>query len=247
MRSALAGKLRELPKVMRSMFPIAIQSAYGRCEGRHRGPDVILGRRYTDAECDAFVEGGLAEADAAVRRPANAPTHRLRSAPRLIDFIAQSGRRQPGKVHHPEEAQRGRLCGARAPSTARAKGRVNGRLQTLPGLQNRRRDADQWVCASKVPRTRREQVIDMNRYLIAAAAGLPAALVACRGHSLWYGRHEYAAGHAQAQPESSRRPPPSYPNNTAPKQQAASNKPRKILRDHRGQVPAYHSKARRRS
>ncbi|ANN76811.1 lysozyme [Bordetella flabilis] len=117
------------------------------CEGHTGG--VTPGRRYSDAECDALKAQDLAEADAAVRRLVKVPlTDWQRAA--LIDFTFNLGAGNLAKSTLLKKLNAGDYAGACAEYDAWVKGRVAGRLQTLPGLQNRR-DADQWVCEQSSP------------------------------------------------------------------------------------------------
>ncbi|WP_427183611.1 lysozyme [Bordetella bronchialis] len=118
------------------------------CEG-HTGPDVIPGKRYSDAECDALKAADLGEADAAVRRLVKVPiTDWQRAA--LIDFTFNLGAGRLASSTLLKKINAGDYAGACAEYDAWVKGRVNGQLKTLPGLQNRR-DADQWVCEQSSP------------------------------------------------------------------------------------------------
>jgi lysozyme len=118
------------------------------CEG-HTGPDVIPGKRYSDAECDALKAADLAEADAAVRRLVKVPLTEWQRAA-LIDFTFNLGAGNLAKSTLLKKLNAGDYAGACAEYDAWVKGRVAGRLQTLPGLQIRR-DADQWVCEQSSP------------------------------------------------------------------------------------------------
>nr|WP_197509520.1 lysozyme [Bordetella bronchialis] len=118
------------------------------CEG-HAGPDVVPGRRYSDAECDELKRQDIAQAAAAVRRLVKVPlTDWQRAA--LIDFTFNLGAGRLASSTLLKKLNAGDYAGACAEYDAWVKGRVNGQLKTLPGLQNRR-DADQWVCEQSSP------------------------------------------------------------------------------------------------
>jgi lysozyme len=113
------------------------------CEG-HTGPDVIPGKRYSDAECDDFKAADLAEADAAVRRLVNVPlTDWQRAA--LIDFTFNLGDGNLASSTMLRKFNAGDYAGGCAELLRWVKGRKGGMLVTLPGLVNRR-NAEDWVC-----------------------------------------------------------------------------------------------------
>jgi lysozyme len=113
------------------------------CEG-HTGPEVIPGKSYSDVDCDLFKAQDLAIADAAVRRLVKVPlTDWQRAA--LIDFTFNLGAGRLAGSTLLKRLNAGDYAGACAEYAAWVKGRVDGQLATLPGLQNRR-DADRWVC-----------------------------------------------------------------------------------------------------
>lgn len=109
------------------------------CRG-HTGPDIIPGKRYTDAECDALQASDQEKAEAAVDRLVKVSINKYQRAA-LIDFAYNKG------VGNLATSTLLRLTNAGQEAAAcreyqrwvRAGGRV------LPGLVNRA-DADAWVC-----------------------------------------------------------------------------------------------------
>lgn len=114
------------------------------CEG-HTGPDVIPGKRYTDAECDALKAKDLAVAEADVARCVKAPlTPPMRGA--MIDFAGNVGGRQfctSTLVRHVNAGRYAEAC----LQYQRWK-YDNGR--ELRGLV-KRRALEEWVCWQGVP------------------------------------------------------------------------------------------------
>ncbi len=110
------------------------------CDG-HTGPDIIPGKRYSDAECDALLAKDQAEAEAAVDRLVKVQVSRFQRAA-LIDFAFNKG---AGNLARSTLL---RLTNAGRADEACAEYRrwvyAGGRV--LPGLVNRG-DADAWVCS----------------------------------------------------------------------------------------------------
>ena len=108
------------------------------CEG-HTGPDVIAGRTYSLAECDAFLTADMRKAIAAVQRCApDAPVNVLAAfgdatynmGPTIACNTAQSTAARLLAAHQYEAACR------ELPRWSKA--RVAGVMVTLPGLTKRR-------------------------------------------------------------------------------------------------------------
>lgn len=109
------------------------------CYG-HTGPDIVPGKRYTPAECQALLRADQTKAEAAVDRLVKVPISKYQRAA-LIDFAFNKG---AGNL---SESTLLRLTNAGHAAAAceqyqrwvKAGGRV------LSGLVNRS-DADAWVC-----------------------------------------------------------------------------------------------------
>jgi lysozyme len=110
------------------------------CEG-HTGPDVIPGKRYSNAECDALKAADVAEADAAVRRLVKVPlTDWQRAA--LIDFTFNLGAENLAKSTLLKKLNAGDYAGA----CSEYRRWVYAGGQRLRGLE-KRREAEEWVCS----------------------------------------------------------------------------------------------------
>lgn len=109
------------------------------CDG-HTGADIVPGKRYTDAECDALLAKDTAIAEAAVDRLVTRPIGTLQKAA-LMDFTYNKG---AGALSRSTLL---RLTNAGREDAACAEYRrwVNAGGRKLPGLVNRA-DADEWVC-----------------------------------------------------------------------------------------------------
>lgn len=109
------------------------------CYG-HTGPDIVRGKRYTPAECQALLRVDQAKAEAAVDRLVKAPIDKYQRAA-LIDFAFNKG---PGNL---ASSTLLRLTNAGRPAAACEQYQrwVRAGGQLLPGLVNRA-DADAWVC-----------------------------------------------------------------------------------------------------
>ena len=110
------------------------------CDG-HTGSDIIPGKRYNDAECDALLAKDSAEAEAAVDRLVRVPVTRFQRAA-LIDFAFNKGAGNLSRSTLLRLTNAGRAAEAcqEYHRWVKAGGRV------LPGLINRG-DADAWVCS----------------------------------------------------------------------------------------------------
>jgi len=118
------------------------------CEG-HTGPDVIQGRRYSDAECDALKAQDLAEADVAVRRQIKVPLTEWQRAA-LIDYTFNLGEGNLAASTMRRKFNARDYAGGCAELLKWINGRKGGVLVPLPGLVDRR-NADQWVCEQSSP------------------------------------------------------------------------------------------------
>ena len=109
------------------------------CYG-HTGPDIIPGKRYTLAECQALLAKDQAKAEAAVDRLVTVPIDKYQKAA-LIDFAYNKG---SGNL---ATSTLLRLTNAGQEATACQQYHrwVKGGGRVLPGLVNRA-DADAWVC-----------------------------------------------------------------------------------------------------
>lgn len=113
------------------------------CEG-HTGPDVIPGRKYSDAECNRLLAADLAEADQAVTRLVKVPLSDYERAA-LIDFAFNLGAGALANSTLLRKLNAGDRAGACAEYKRWVNARVNGRLRPLPGLV-KRREAATWLC-----------------------------------------------------------------------------------------------------
>ena len=109
------------------------------CDG-HTGPDIIPGKRYSDAECDALLAQDTAKAEAEVDRLVLVPINKFHKAA-LIDFAFNKGPGNLGASTLLRLTNSGRADEAcqQYHRWVYAGGRV------WPGLVNRA-DADAWVC-----------------------------------------------------------------------------------------------------
>ncbi len=109
------------------------------CYG-HTGSDIIPGKRYTQAECDALLQKDMEKADLEVDRLVKVPINKFQRAA-LIDFAYNKG---PGNL---AKSTLLRLTNAGQANSACLQYRrwVTAGGRVLPGLVNRS-DADQWVC-----------------------------------------------------------------------------------------------------
>jgi lysozyme len=110
------------------------------CEG-HTGPDVIPGKTYTDAQCDAFRDKDLAVAQAAVDRQVKVPLSSTQKAA-LIDFTYNVGAGNLARSTLLKKLNAGDYEGACA--EYRQWRLAGGKV--LPGLVLRR-EAEEWVCS----------------------------------------------------------------------------------------------------
>jgi len=109
------------------------------CDG-HTGPDIDPSRIYTDAECDAWRETDLAQADAAIQRLVIVPLNDWQRAA-LIDFVYNVGAGNLAKSTLLRRLNAGDYDGAC--NEYRRWVYAGGRR--LPGLVTRR-EVDAWVC-----------------------------------------------------------------------------------------------------
>lgn len=109
------------------------------CRG-HTGPDIIPGKRYTDAECDALQASDQAKAEAAVDRLVRVPIDKYQRAA-LIDFAYNVGAGRLATSTLLRKLNAGDYAGACA--EYRRWSMAGGKV--LRGLQNRR-EAETWVC-----------------------------------------------------------------------------------------------------
>ncbi|MGS1116859.1 lysozyme [Castellaniella sp. UC4442_H9] len=109
------------------------------CYG-HTGPDIVLGKRYTPAECQTLLRADQAKAEAAVDRLVKVPIDKYQRAA-LIDFAFNKG---PGNLASSTLLRLANAGQAMAACEQYARWvKAGGRV--LPGLVNRS-DADAWVC-----------------------------------------------------------------------------------------------------
>lgn len=113
------------------------------CEG-HTGRDIVPGKRYTDAECDALRDADLAIAQRAVDRLVKVPIDKWQRAA-LIDFTINKGQGNLATSTLLRKTNAGDYAGACREYERWNKARVRGVLTVLKGLVNRA-DADRWVC-----------------------------------------------------------------------------------------------------
>lgn len=113
------------------------------CDG-HTGPDIILGKTYTDVECDALRDADLKIAERAVDRSVKVPINKWQKAA-LIDFTFNLGAGRLASSTLLRKLNVGDYDGACEEYRKWTKARVRGILQVLKGLFNRR-EADRWVC-----------------------------------------------------------------------------------------------------
>lgn len=130
------GKVRGKPYI----DPVGVLTV---CDG-HTGPDIDPKRVYTDAECDAWRDADLAEADAAVRRLITVPLNDWQRAA-LIDFTYNLGAGNLASSTMRRMFNARDYVGGCAELNRWVKGRQHGVLVTLPGLVTRR-EANTWVC-----------------------------------------------------------------------------------------------------
>jgi len=109
------------------------------CDG-HTGPDIDPSRIYTDAECDAWRDTDLAQADAAIQRLVIVPLNDWQRAA-LIDFVYNVGAGNLAKSTLLRRLNAGDYDGAC--NEYRRWVYAGGRR--LPGLVTRR-EVDAWVC-----------------------------------------------------------------------------------------------------
>ncbi|SIT00157.1 lysozyme [Achromobacter sp. MFA1 R4] len=120
--------------------PVGVRTV---CDG-HTGPDIDPKRIYTDAECDAWRDADLAEADAAMRRLITEPLNDWQRAA-LIDFTYNLGAGNLAASTMRRKFNARDYVGGCAELNRWVKGRQSGVLVTLPGLVTRR-EANAWVC-----------------------------------------------------------------------------------------------------
>jgi lysozyme len=130
------GKVRGKPY----LDPVGVLTV---CDG-HTGSDIDPRRIYTDAECDAWRDADLTEADAAVSRLITVPLSDWQRAA-LIDFTYNLGAGNLAESTMRRRFNAGDYAGGCAELERWVKGRKGGMLVTLPGLITRR-DVDKWVC-----------------------------------------------------------------------------------------------------
>ncbi|MGX9694406.1 lysozyme [Achromobacter anxifer] len=130
------GKVRGKPYI----DPVGVLTV---CDG-HTGPDIDPKRIYTNAECDAWRDADLATADRAVRRLITVPLNDWQRAA-LIDFTYNLGASNLEQSTMRRKFNSGDYAGGCAELDRWVKGRVGGKLMTLPGLVTRR-EVDKWVC-----------------------------------------------------------------------------------------------------
>ena len=109
------------------------------CDG-HTGPDIDPSRIYTDAECDAWRETDLAQADAAIQRLVIVPLNDWQRAA-LIDFVYNVGAGNLAKSTLLRRLNAGDYDGA----CDEYRRWVYAGGRRLPGLVTRR-EVDAWVC-----------------------------------------------------------------------------------------------------
>ena len=109
------------------------------CYG-HTGPDIIPGKRYSQAECDELLRVDQAKAEAAVDRLVTVPIDKYQRAA-LIDFAYNKG---AGNLAD-STLLRLTNAGRAAEACAQYHRWVYAGGRVLPGLINRG-DADAWVC-----------------------------------------------------------------------------------------------------
>jgi len=113
------------------------------CEG-HTGPDIIPGKRYTDAECDALRDADLRIAERAVERRVKVRLNPWQKAA-LIDFTFNVGEGNLASSTLLRKLNAHDYDGACREYDKWNRARVRGILTTLKGLV-KRRAADRWVC-----------------------------------------------------------------------------------------------------
>lgn len=113
------------------------------CDG-HTGSDIDPARIYTEAECDAWRDADIAEADAAVSRLITVPLNEWQRAA-LIDFAYNLGAGNLASSTMRRKFNARDYGGGCAELNRWVKGRQGGVLVTLPGLVTRR-EANTWVC-----------------------------------------------------------------------------------------------------
>jgi lysozyme len=101
------------------------------------GPDVIPGKRYTPAECDALLAKHLALADAGVKRVIHVPLNEWQRAA-LIDFTFNAGEGKLAGSTMARKFNAGDYVGGCKQLYLWVSGTVKGRLVKLKGLVNRR-------------------------------------------------------------------------------------------------------------
>jgi len=109
------------------------------CYG-HTGPDIVPGKRYTLAECEALLRVDQAKAEAAVDRLVRVPIDKYQRAA-LIDFAYNKG---AGNLAS-STLLRLTNAGQEAAACAEYRRWVYAGGRVLPGLVNRA-DADEWIC-----------------------------------------------------------------------------------------------------
>jgi len=133
------GKIRGKPYI----DPVGVLTV---CDG-HTGADIDPKRIYTDAECDAWRDADLTIADRAVRRLISVPLNDWQRAA-LIDFTYNLGAGHLADSTMRRKFNAGDYAGGCAELDRWVKGRVGGKLVTLPGLVARR-EVDTWVCLQR--------------------------------------------------------------------------------------------------
>lgn len=113
------------------------------CEG-HTGPDIIPGKRYSDAECNVLRDADLRIAERAVDRLVRVPVDDFQKAA-LVDFTFNLGAGALSRSTLLRKLNARDYAGACREYGAWNKARVRGVLTPLRGLTNRR-DAERWVC-----------------------------------------------------------------------------------------------------
>ena len=108
------------------------------CEGI-TGPDVVVGKRYSDAECNILRDKHLAIAAAGVDRAVKVSLNDWQRAA-LIDFTFNAGAGNLESSTMVKKFNVGDYAGGCTELYRWTKGRVSGQLVSLPGLVKRRAD-----------------------------------------------------------------------------------------------------------
>jgi len=113
------------------------------------GPDVVLGKTYTQAECDQLLDKHQRIAQAAVKRVIKAPLNQWQEAA-LIDFTFNLGETRLAGSTMAKLFNAGRTTEACDQLSLWVNARVKGQLTPLPGLVNRR-GTEEDLCLGKIP------------------------------------------------------------------------------------------------